>query len=277
MLQLHSSSKEWLIRVIAKVKCTEQRQRDWKKESRVREMVYKRTRNKEVQKKRITGTLGGWCSGADGGKTQSSLSEDIYILQSAPWLRIVEFPLIKEEGNVFTIKLDAQNEWLGEAWACCSLQLSASPPSLMKLPEGETANEWKYIFFQCHFFLSFNMDTVWKCFDTLLPKHEDLLSIEHCVVKWPFDRSIFDFYCIFLCGSPTIDCSNSYGLSKRRSIRLSWREHSWHLMYWEALPVSLSLLHVLGSGEASLLKSLNGLSSFPFSSFLSSLFLLSQE
>lgn len=48
-------------------------------------------------------------------KAQSSLSEDIYVLQSAQWIRIVEFLLIKEEENVFTIKPDAQNECFVEA------------------------------------------------------------------------------------------------------------------------------------------------------------------
>lgn len=116
--------------------------------------------------------------------------------------------------------------------------------------------------------------------DTHLPTHEDVTH--YCAlcsnIAFRYMAVLFlTFTLFFSSSSPTLDCSNSYGLSKRRSIRLSGREHSWHLMYWEALPVSLSLLHVLGSGEASLLKSLNGLSSFPFSSFLSSLFLLSQE
>lgn len=65
-----------------------------------------------------------WEGGGGGGRAQSSLSEDIYVLRSGPWIRIVEFPLIKEgrEGNIFTIKSDCgMSERLTER-GCCFLR-----------------------------------------------------------------------------------------------------------------------------------------------------------
>lgn len=156
-----------------------------------RVMVEKKKRRKEVQRKRILWTLwvGGWWSADGGGRMQSSLSEDIYILQSAPWIRIVEFPLIKEEGNVFTIKPDAQNEWLGEAWACRSTLISASPclPLWWNNSEGGEAQGWKYISFVT-VISSFNEQK------TLIFPHIRILL--HCAVVWPLDGSVSDFYCI---------------------------------------------------------------------------------
>lgn len=152
-MQLHRSSRVCLIKVKAKAKCAEQQQTD---RSRAKKRLQRggkdirKYRGKEYYKHRKGGWLVVWWCG---GRTHSSLSEDIYILQSAPWIRIVEFPLIKEEGNVFTIKPDAQNEWLGEAWTCRSRWFSASPLSLMKQPRMRGSPRMKIqSFCQCQFF-----------------------------------------------------------------------------------------------------------------------------
>lgn len=175
-----SLKNDWLE---SKAKFTEQ-ERDRKHRLRGRWWGRGKKGTTEEKNNINTGGAGGWYWGDGGGRRQSSLSEDIYILQSAPWIRIVEFPLIKEEGNVFTIKLDAQNEWLGEAWACCSLQLSAFS-SLMKQPKRRGSPRIEICFLSMYL----------EHFLTLIsPRMKMWLSIVHCVVIWPLDTWPFDIW-----------------------------------------------------------------------------------
>lgn len=111
------------------------------------------------------GGMGGRGVGGSGWeRTQSSLSEDIYILQSAPWIRIVEFPLIKEEGNVLS--------GFGEAGARCSTgalclaplppcPLAPSPPRLplVKWPRRRGRGDGNTV--QMTFLLLSNMTIIW--------------------------------------------------------------------------------------------------------------------